>query len=326
MSTGVFVVLGILANCIWGAAFLIPYILPEVNPTLIALGRYLVYGALSMAFIIVAPKRFQNLSKQQWLIAFSVGFAGNLGYYLLLSGSIYYSGITIAALIIGILPVSLAVIGNLIEKTYSFRSLALSALLILSGMLTLGLSGTESRLGNDQILPGTALAVLALMLWTYYGIKNAQFLKSHPNISSNSWSLAIGACCLLQSLIALLALAMFTNVLQFATKMDGKQLWEVFWGCFFLGIVVSWLATVFWNQASRHMPVALGGQLIVFETISSLAYGYVADQRLPSMGELLAVVFIIIGVITGLRATQSGKLHPTQSSNITTNDTKVKYE
>ncbi|KPC35689.1 Uncharacterized protein ABJ99_4101 [Pseudomonas syringae pv. cilantro] len=316
MSTGGFVALGILANCIWGTAFLIPYILPEINPMIIALGRYFVYGVLSMVLIIVARKRFQKLSKQQWLLAFSVGFAGNLGYYLFLSSSIYYSGITIAALIIGILPVSLAIIGNLIEKTYSFRSLALSVFLILSGMLTLGLSGIESRVGNDHILPGTALAIMALVLWTYYGIKNSRFLKSNPNISSNSWSLAIGICCLLQSLIALPALAMFTDAFQFANDMGGEQLWHLFWSCLLLGIVVSWLATILWNQASRHMPVALAGQLIVFETISSLVYGYVADQRLPSMGELSAISLIIMGVITGLRTTQSAKYDPNQRANI----------
>lgn len=185
MNTSVFVVLGILVNCIWGTAFLIPYILSEINPMVIAIGRYLVYGLVSVGLIIFARKRFQILSKRQWLVAFSLGFAGNLGYYLFLSSSIYYSGITIAALIVGILPVALIIVGNLVEKTYSFRSLALPILLILSGMLTLSLSDIESRVGNDHTLLGTGLAIASLALWTYYGIKNAHFLKLNRNYSAN---------------------------------------------------------------------------------------------------------------------------------------------
>jgi len=314
MNTGIFITLGIFVNCIWGTAFLIPHILPEVNPIIIAIGRYLVYGLVSVALIFSARERFQNLSKQQWLVAFSLGFAGNVGYYLFLSSSIYHSGITIAALVVGILPVALVIVGNLIEKTYLFRSLVLPVLFILSGMITLSLSNIETRIDNENILLGTGLAIVSLVLWTFYGIKNAQFLKLNPSVSSNSWSIAIGVCCLLQSLIILLILAMFTNALHFSNDMSSEQLWHFVLGCLFLGIVVSWLATILWNQASRHLPVALAGQLIVFETISSLVYGYVADQSLPNIGELLAVTLVVVGVIAGLRATQTASVTAHESA------------
>lgn len=306
MSTGIFITLGVLANCIWGTAFLIPYILPEVNPMVIASGRYMVYGLVSLVLILVARKSWNKLSRSQWISAFILGFAGNVGYYLFLTSSIHYSGITISALIVGILPVSLIITGNIVEKKYSFKSLVIPVTLILSGMMTLSLSDIESS-GNNHLLEGALLAFISLGLWTYYGVKNAYFLKDNSNVSSNSWSLAIGVCCLAQSIIAFPILAMFTNVLDFSTGTDGSRFTQIIVACLFLGIVVSWFATILWNQASRHLPVTLVGQLIVFEMISSLIYGFIADKRLPNSGEFTAIILVILGVVSGLRVSQRPK-------------------
>ncbi|PSU14633.1 EamA/RhaT family transporter [Photobacterium gaetbulicola] len=248
-----------LVNCIWGTAFLIPYTLPEANPMLIAFGRYIVYGLISLALILLARKNWDKLSKSQWITAFTLGFAGNVGYYLFLTSSIYYSGITVSALIVGILPVSLIIVGNIVEKEYSYKSLAVPVALILSGIVTLSLNGADTGV-SDDLLMGALLAFISLSLWTYYGIKNARFLKQNPGVSSNSWSLLIGVCCLIQSLIALPILAIFTNALDFSPSTENNYLAEIIAACLFLGIVVSWLATILWNQASRHLPVTLAGQ------------------------------------------------------------------
>ncbi|MBD1558982.1 DMT family transporter [Vibrio sp. S9_S30] len=306
MSTGTFIALGILVNCIWGTAFLIPHILPEANPMVIAFGRYLVYGIVSLVLILFTRKSWDKLSKDQWITAFALGFAGNVGYYLFLTSSIHYSGITISALIIGILPVSLIIAGNIVEKEYSFKSLVVPVAFILSGMVTFSLSDIDTG-ESENFVVGALLAFISLGLWTYYGVKNSRFLKENPNVSSNSWSLAIGVCCLAQSIIAFPILGMFTNALNFLTSTGDERFLQIIAACLFLGIVVSWLATILWNQASRHLPVALAGQLIVFETISSLVYGFIADERLPNSGEFAAIVLVIIGVACGLRVSKRSK-------------------
>ncbi|USD66449.1 DMT family transporter [Vibrio sp. SCSIO 43136] len=317
MSTGVFIALGILVNCIWGMAFLIPYILPEVNPMVIAFGRYMVYGLVSLVLILLARKSWDKLSNNQWMTAFTLAFSGNVGYYLFLTSSIHYSGITISALIVGILPVSLIIVGNFVEKEYSFKSLVVPVALILSGMVTLSISNIESGRSNN-LLEGALFAFISLVLWTYYGVKNADFLKKNPNVSSNSWSLAIGVCCLTQSIIALPILIVFTNTMDFSTGTGGGHFTQIIAACLFLGVVVSWLATILWNQTSRYLPVALAGQLIVFETISGLIYGFIADERLPNSGEFAAIVLVILGVVSGLRGSKRLKANVKASQCTTT--------
>jgi drug/metabolite transporter (DMT)-like permease len=43
---------------------------------------------------------------------------------------------------------------------------------------------------------------------------------------------------------------------------------------FAIGLFAVWLGTLCWNEASQRLPTALAGQLIVFETLSALAYAF----------------------------------------------------
>ncbi|MNZ65073.1 Inner membrane protein YtfF [compost metagenome] len=63
----------------------------------------------------------------------------------------------------------------------------------------------------------------------------------------------------------------------------------------------SWLANLLWNAASRRLPLTLTGQLIVFETLFSLLYGFLYLQRLPTLLETLAIGLLIGGVTWAVR-------------------------
>jgi drug/metabolite transporter (DMT)-like permease len=57
-----------------------------------------------------------------------------------------------------------------------------------------------------------------------------------------------------------------------------------------------------WNVASRALPLALTGQMIVFETIFASLYGYLWEGRWPTRLEGLALVLLVAGVILCTRA------------------------
>jgi hypothetical protein len=57
-----------------------------------------------------------------------------------------------------------------------------------------------------------------------------------------------------------------------------------------IGLAASWLGTLLWNQASRLLPTSLVGQLIVFETLSALAYGFAWRGEPPSGGAALNIL------------------------------------
>jgi len=61
-----------------------------------------------------------------------------------------------------------------------------------------------------------------------------------------------------------------------------------------------------WNRASRLLPTALTGQLIVFETLSAFAYAFIWRGALPGGMALLGIALLVSGVILGVRAFRAG--------------------
>ncbi|MGW0517742.1 hypothetical protein [Crossiella sp. NPDC003009] len=54
---------------------------------------------------------------------------------------------------------------------------------------------------GEQLL-GLGCAVLALAMWTWFGVANAQFLRAHPQISPADWSTLVGVATLGLSVLA----------------------------------------------------------------------------------------------------------------------------
>ena len=69
-----------------------------------------------------------------------------------------------------------------------------------------------------------------------------------------------------------------------------------------MGILSSWGATYFWNNASALLPTGLTGQLVVFETIFGLFYTFLYEHRLPSFAEALGMTLLLVGVLKGVSA------------------------
>ena len=68
-----------------------------------------------------------------------------------------------------------------------------------------------------------------------------------------------------------------------------------------IGLFASWLGTLCWNEASQRLPTTLVGQLIVFETLSALAYAYLLRGRMPEPATLAGIALLVAGVLWALR-------------------------
>ena len=68
-----------------------------------------------------------------------------------------------------------------------------------------------------------------------------------------------------------------------------------------IGLCVSWLGTRCWNEARQRLPTALAGQLIVFETLSALAYALLLRGTAPAWQTGLGALLRVAGVWWALR-------------------------
>jgi drug/metabolite transporter (DMT)-like permease len=120
---------------------------------------------------------------------------------------------------------------------------------------------------------GALLAVGAVVCWTWYPIRNADWMRAHPDRSPTAWATAQGLATLLPAAAGFALFWAWNAASGQAFAMPFGPTPMRFVGLMLsIGLLASWLGTLCWNAASQRLPTALTGQLIVFETLSALAY------------------------------------------------------
>ncbi len=103
-------------------------------------------------------------------------------------------------------------------------------------------------------------------------------------------------------LIGLAAFAIWHEDVTGAAFLTSGRDWTMFWiANSLLALGASMIGNHLWNIASRSVPVTLSGQLILFETLFALLYGFIYQHRMPRTLEIAAIVLLIPGVLWSVR-------------------------
>ncbi|WP_374498041.1 DMT family transporter [Vogesella indigofera] len=299
------------AGLMWGLVFVGPLLLPEYPAALQSVGRYLAFGLIALPLAWLDRVRLRELTRDDWLEALKLAAIGNLLYYLCLASAIQRAGAPLPTMIIGTLPVVIAVSANLRDQRRDgrlpWRQLWPSLLLIGVGIgcvNSVELAVLQREEGGDlgRYLSGALLATVAVACWTWYPLRNADWLRHHPGRSPRSWATAQGVATLPLALLgyALLWGGMVVADSPFSMPFGPRSL--VFLGLMaVIGLFASWLGTLCWNEASQRLPTALVGQLIVFETLAALGYAFLLRGEWPAPLTLLGIALLVAGVLSALR-------------------------
>lgn len=295
---------------IWGLIFIVPQFMNSFTPIEIAVGRYLVYGCLSLVILFkINGLRIPDYTPAMWLTAFSLSFFASVGYYVFVVLSLRYASPAICALILGLAPITIAVYGSWKEHERNYKRLVIPSLLILVG---LGLVNFPHLAYNDTIshhLLGITYALLALASWSIYVVLNSRFVKKHPKLPSSEWSTLIGVATLAWACILILGtLLFFKNELSIEKyTVPSFELWQFFIGCCVLGFGCSWVGGFLWNKASYHLPVSLAGQISIFETIFGLVFVYCLEKRPPNFLEGAGILLFLIASVLAVMSCSTSK-------------------
>lgn len=300
LASGVGSALG--AGLCWGLVFVAPVMLPDAHPVALSLGRYLAFGLIALALAWPARLALRALSRADWHEALKLALVGNLVYYGFLASALQVADVPLPTLIIGTLPVIIAVTANLSLREIAWARLWPALLAIGAGVALVHASEVRAGLGREPLL-GVLLALGAVVCWTWYPIRNARWLQAHPQHSAATWATAQGLATLPLALIGCAGAGFFWMT---AAPSDSAP-WGSRPGAFIglmvaIGLLASWLGTLLWNQASQRLPTTLSGQLIVFETLSALAYGYAWRGQWPDATALCGIGLLCVGVAMGVRS------------------------
>lgn len=103
------IVFALTAGLMWGLIFVGPLMVPEYPAALQSAGRYVAFGLIALPLAWADRKRLRRLSRADWIEALKLSAVGNLLYYFFLASAIQRTGAPVSTMIIGTLPVVIAV-------------------------------------------------------------------------------------------------------------------------------------------------------------------------------------------------------------------------
>lgn len=300
------------AGLMWGLVFVAPLLLPDYPAALLSFARYLAFGLIALPLAWLDRARLAKLTRADWIEALKLSMVGNLLYYLCLAAAIQRAGGPLPTMIIGTLPVVIALSSNRRDAARDGRlrwsQLAPSLALIAGGIALVNhveIAALRADAGADLAAYGLGalLAVGALACWTWYPIRNADWLRAHPDRSPRTWATAQGIATLPLAAAGFAGFWAWNSLSGQAFDMPLGPAPERFVGLMLaIGLFASWLGTLCWNEASQRLPTTLAGQLIVFETLAALAYAFLLRREMPEAATLAGIAMLVAGVLWALRA------------------------
>ncbi|MBQ0936432.1 DMT family transporter [Ideonella paludis] len=299
------------AGLMWGLVFVGPLLLADYPAVMLSFGRYLAFGLIALPLAWLDWAAVRQLTRADWIEALKLTLVGNIIYYLCLSAAIQRAGGPLPTMIIGTLPVVIAITSNLRDAQRDGRlpwlKLAPSLLLIAAGIglvnqHELSLLRADPQADLSRYVMGALLALGAVVCWTWYPIRNADWLRAHQDRSPRTWATAQGLVTLPVALLGFGLTWVYFEATQAPWTMPLGPRPEAYVGLMLtIGLCASWLGTLCWNEASQRLPTSLVGQLIVFETLAALSYAYALRGQWPDATTTTGVALLVAGVLWALR-------------------------
>lgn len=151
-------------------------------------------------------------------------------------------------------------------------------------------------------MTGLLCAIGALISWTIYAVLNSRCLSRLEDVSAHDWSLLTGVVTGAQTLLLIPVSLLIDDTTHSPTA------WSQF-AVVSIGVAVlaSIVGNALWNRMSQLLPLTLVGQMILFETLFALLYGFLWEGRLPTVPEAMAFVLVVASVTSCIRAHRAPK-------------------
>lgn len=303
------VLFALAAGLMWGLIFVGPVLVPDYPGALQSVARYLAFGLIALPLAWQDWKRLRLLSRSDWTEALKLALVGNLLYYTFLANAIQRTGAPVSTMIIGTLPVVISVSANLLygrhEGRLAWRRLFPALVLIGAGLGFVNMAELQANAEQTDMwryLSGIALAVLAVICWTWYPLRNARWLRKHPDSKATTWATAQGIATLPLAVVGYLLVSLHLHLTQPAFSLPFGPRPELFVPLMIaIGLLCSWLGALCWNEASQRLPTVLVGPLIVFEILAGLAYNFLLRQSWPPLLTLTGILCLVAGVVVATR-------------------------
>ncbi|MEH0296171.1 DMT family transporter [Agrobacterium sp. CCNWLW71] len=293
------IIAGLTTCALWGLTFVAPRAVAPFTAWDLTIARYGIFGLTCLLLMVDRRFRPAGIASSRLLIGLLLGGAGYVGYFVSAAFAVQLAGAAVPPVIIGTMPVFLAIIANVRDRSAPWRALALPLALIGIGVAIVNVATIRAADVSDtaSIMLGTLASAAALAIWIVYGLANAAVMRSADAPDDLQWTGLQGIGAAIGSFL-LLPLASF----DLTDTASASHTFSFVGWALVTGLAGSWFATWCWVVASRRLPLALSAQLIVAETVFGLSYGFMFEGRLPHPAEAIGATLQFAGVCSAIAA------------------------
>ena len=293
------IVAALLAALAWSLNFIVPFVIGRYTIFDLALFRFLISGVLAFGYLLFRWNEVRGLTFADWRVSFGLGLVGYFVYFQSLAAAALYAGPVIAPAFLALVPVVLAIVGNVKQPTIAWRQLWGPVALATAGLLLVNAGGLNraSLQEAPSLWVGIPLAILAAACWIWFGLLNQSALAKRPAMPAGIWTalIMVGASL---GMLGFVPLGLLFDV--FAAGQLGLG-WSsasslYVWGTL-LALTASIGGALAWTYATQRLPVALSAQLITMETLFGTMLGLLVRHRWPTLLEGVGMTVLLAGVV-----------------------------
>jgi drug/metabolite transporter (DMT)-like permease len=257
-----------LAGSLWGCGFFFGKIaLAEMGFAHMVLYRFLF--AMAVLAPLVATHR-PGLNRREWALLFSASFLGVPLQFLIQFYGLSLTTVSHASLMVGTLPVVLAVGATLFahERLDSLGWWALTA--STCGAALIALAGRHHSGTGEASLAGDLLVVLSLIISLFWILLNKRLVERHSPIVVTAYGLLLGT----------LMLALWVPLRYGMPPLASVSL-KAWMALAASGVLCTATTTLLWNWGMTQVPASQAGVLLNMEPlVGSLLGVFVLQEKL----------------------------------------------
>jgi len=276
-----------LAGTFWGCGFFFGKIaLAEMNVGAMVFYRFLFATLGLLPLLFTHPPR---LNASEWRTLLFASFLGVPAQFLIQFKGLSLTTVSHASLMVGTMPVILAVGAVFFAKEHLNRIGWLCLIFSTIGAGLIALAGHHKPTANGPSLEGDLLVVLSLMIALFWVLLNKKLVERHSAVVVTAYGLVSGA----------LMLCVIVPLIYGLPPVHGISLKA--WGASAAaGLLCTASSTLLWNYGMSQVPASQGGVFLNIE---------------PLIGSLLGV--LLLGETLGPPAWFGGALIITAAITLT---------
>ena len=241
-----------IAGCLWGTGFYFGKLaLMEMSVSHMVLYRFLFASIAFLPIVVLHPAR---LNRSEWRVLLIASFLGIPVQFLVQFYGLSITTVSHASLMVGTMPVFLAVGAVLFagERLEPLGWLALAGSTVGAALIVLG--GSRTATGHGPSLSGDLLVVFSMAVALAWVLMNKQMMRTHSPLVVTAYGILTGTAMLIVIVIAKSGMPPVHGV-------SGRA-WLALAASGFLCTATT---TLLWNWGIHHVPASRAGVFLNIE-------------------------------------------------------------